>query len=176
MLIYKATVNRKSYIGKTINSFNIRLSHHKSCVNKKKSKIYFHCSIRKYGWDKVKWEILEDDITDFEYLKKREQFYIKKYNTLAPNGYNLTIGGDGTFGYKHTKETKRKVSLHHHNVKGNNNPMYGKNHSQKTKEKISKGRMGKYAGENNSFFGRKHTSKAIEKMRKARLKYYKNLT
>ena len=28
-------------------------------------------------------------------LNNREQYYIEKYNTLAPNGYNLTYGGDG---------------------------------------------------------------------------------
>jgi hypothetical protein len=29
-----------------------------------------------------------------------EKYYIKKYNTKAPNGYNLTDGGDGIFGCK----------------------------------------------------------------------------
>lgn len=33
MLIYKATINNKSYIGKTIFSFNVRISQHKcQCV------------------------------------------------------------------------------------------------------------------------------------------------
>lgn len=46
-----------------------------------------------------------------------------------------------------SEETKRKISEHHHNVKGENNPMFGKHHTEETKIKIREKRLGKYIGE-----------------------------
>jgi hypothetical protein len=34
------------------------------------------------------------------------------------------------------QETKKRISENHHNVNGENNPMYGKKHSPETIEKI----------------------------------------
>ena len=36
--------------------------------------------------------------------------WIETKLTKKPNGYNLTDGGEGTYGYKHTEETKKKMS------------------------------------------------------------------
>ncbi len=45
-------------------------------------------------------EILEE-------LKSKEKQWINYYNSNNPKiGYNETDGGDGSFGYKHSKETK----------------------------------------------------------------------
>ena len=172
MIIYKATLpNGKCYIGKTIFTLKSRKIQHKSSVNKKKSMMYFHCAIRKHGWNNIVWEIIEDNINDFTYLNEKESFYILKYDTFMPNGYNMTLGGDGTFGYKHSDKTKEKVSLNHHNVKGENNPMFGKVHTKESKEKISKNRIGKYAGKNNGFYDRKHSKETLEKIKEGRKKY-----
>lgn len=105
MLIYKATFpNGKSYIGRTTRSLNKRKQYHKKDSKTKKRVI---CNaIRKYGWENVLWEILEDNITDFEYLKERETFNILKYDTYIPNGYNMILEdkSNGSFGYSFTKE------------------------------------------------------------------------
>lgn len=37
-------------------------------------------------------------------LDEREQYYIKKFNSIAPNGYNHTIGGQT---YPHLKGEQR---------------------------------------------------------------------
>ena len=58
-------------------------------------------------------------------------YYIKKY----PNLTNLTKGGDGIEGYKHTKETKRKFS---EQKKGEKNPFFQHKHSNKTLKNLSK--------------------------------------
>lgn len=42
-------------------------------------------------------EILESNVKDYN---QREQFWINKLNTVSPNGYNLTIGGEGFPHYK----------------------------------------------------------------------------
>ena len=83
--IYKHTnkINGKSYIGKTVQEPKTRWRNgkgYKSCV-------VFNNAIKLYGWDSFEHEILE--IIDDEKLIQREEFYIKHFNTLAPNGYNL---------------------------------------------------------------------------------------
>lgn len=65
--------------------------------------------MNKYGIINFKIDIIESNIR-LEDINDREQYWIKFYNTLAPSGYNLTIGGEGTYGYKHTKETKYVLS------------------------------------------------------------------
>jgi hypothetical protein len=52
-------------------------------------------AIRKYGWDNMKFEIIEqnNNWTSTE-LNEREKYWIHQYETLQ-KGYNLTSGGDG---------------------------------------------------------------------------------
>lgn len=49
-------------------------------------------AIRKYGEPSFQVELLEN--CPKEVLNDREQFYVKKLNTISPNGYNLTAGGE----------------------------------------------------------------------------------
>ena len=45
-----------------------------------------------------------------EELDEMEFHYIKQYNTLKPNGYNLTLGGNkGTYGWKPTEDNKKNI-------------------------------------------------------------------
>ena len=137
MIIYKATFpNNKCYIGQTTKEFHIRKNRHKNDA-KSGSNYKFHRAIRKYGWNNLKWLILENNINNVSKLDEKEIFYIKKFDTIK-NGYNTIIGK---------------------NVSGKNNPFYGKKHTIKSinkikdarkkqvitpehKRKISKGNMG----------------------------------
>ena len=66
-----------------------------------------------------------------------EQYYIKFFKTLWPNGYNLTEGGDGWSGGP-CEEMRRKLSVSHKGLQaGEKNPMFGKNHSEETRKKMS---------------------------------------
>ena len=85
----------------------------------------------KYGIDNFKFEIIEE--CDKSILSEREKYWIKFYNSVAPNGYNLTTGGEGgnTFQYrteKEMEETKEKLKK---SLKGHYMP-------QEAKDKISK--------------------------------------
>jgi group I intron endonuclease len=52
-------------------------------------------SIRKYGWDKMQFCIIErNDSWTSDELNEREKYWIQNYNTLNA-GYNITAGGDG---------------------------------------------------------------------------------
>ena len=64
-----------------------------------------------------------------------EQYYIKVFKTLWPNGYNLTEGGEG---FIPCEEIRKKISEACKGLQaGEKNPMFGKNHSEKTKKKMS---------------------------------------
>jgi group I intron endonuclease len=94
------------YVGKTID-FEGRMEEHEN--PKETDKTYIHRSIRKHGWHNFKVEILIDDVPE-EDLNNLETCYIAVKNTMVPNGYNLTRGGEGTSGYKFTAEQRKNCS------------------------------------------------------------------
>lgn len=110
--IYKATnkINGKSYIGFDCN-WPYRKCAHKHAV-KRESTLIFHNAIRKHGWENFNWEVLEQSENREVTLNLREEYHIKQYNThyIHGNGYNMTYGGEATFGWVPSEETKRKIS------------------------------------------------------------------
>lgn len=86
----------------------------------------FHKAIREHGKESFTLKILctchKNELNDLE------KFYIKKYNTLHPNGYNMTEGGsDG----KHCEESNRKKQIRNTDF------------SEEAKNNMSKGQIGK---------------------------------
>ena len=84
-------------------------------------------AIRKYGAENFTIEVLCECTLDK--MDDMEIFYIQKYNTIAPNGYNLTTGGRSGKDSEITRERKRQMRV-------------GKKHSEETKKRISMGQMG----------------------------------
>ena len=74
---------------------------------------------------------------------------------------NCTWGGEGTSGAHHTEETKEKIS---EKLKGENNPMYGKQLSEEHKQNLSESHKGKLAGKNQPLYGRHHSEETKQKM------------
>jgi len=133
-LIYKSTnkVNGKIYIGQTTRTLKCRMKEHIS----DQRKYHFHNALRKYGKKNFGWKILEY-CDSKEEMDEMEFHYIKQYNSFD-DGYNFTYGGEGSVGYKHSKETLKKLSLSlKGKMTGENNPFYGKKHTEKTKKLIS---------------------------------------
>ena len=109
--IYKITntVTGKAYIGFTSRTLEQRSREHFNSA-RAGVKNYFYNSIRKHGADKFKGEILFSS-PDSEYcLNEMEKKYIAEHGTFGPGGYNMTSGGEGTLGLVHTEETKSKMS------------------------------------------------------------------
>lgn len=120
MIIYRITnkINGKPYIGQTTRTLEERIYEHRHCKTTTLGK-----AIQKYGWENFTVEILEVCET-LEQLNEREKFWIAKYNSIAPNGYNLTEGGNnGLFsdevclkisvantGKKRSAETCKRIS------------------------------------------------------------------
>lgn len=135
-------------------------------------------AIEKYGWDNVKKNKIKHKFTVDE-AKEKEKQLIKKYKTLDRNyGYNMTEGGDGSYGYKHTKESKLKMSKNHYNVTGENNPFYHKHHSEETKQRLRELNKGKtipenvrrkmgMKGKNHPLYGKHHSEESKIKMSEA---------
>lgn len=118
-VVYKYTINNKSYIGKTLMEERKRINKHKYEALTLKSDNPFHRAIRKYGWDITlqSYEVIEeferenkDDLQKILYEK--ETYYILKFNTLIPNGYNVYSKGSEKLihNYKDKKSMYEKVS------------------------------------------------------------------
>jgi len=149
----------KKYYGLSSN-FEKRKEKHKKDY-KKIRKNYFYTAIRKYGFENIKWDIVEtvnsDNLVQLRILlSEREKYWIKKDKTyLKEYGYNMTLGGDGALGLKRSTETRLKMSEAKKNMSqetknkirnyriGKSSGMAGKLHSEKTKEKISNSLIGK---------------------------------
>lgn len=142
---------------------------------------YFWKAICKYGWENFEHKILFDGLTRQQACDKE---MIAMYDTTNPEkGYNMTAGGDGKSGYVMSEETKRKISESHigrftgednpnygnHKIAGENNPFYGKTHSDETKKKLSelsKGRPSYMKGKHFSGEALQHMIDAQKKKRK----------
>lgn len=73
----------------------------------------FYRALRKYGWYNWSWEILYQSTDPEHTLKEMEAFFIRDNNSCInypkSNGYNMTEGGEGTIGYKHSRKTKKLI-------------------------------------------------------------------
>lgn len=98
--------SQRAYIGLT-SDVNKRLSVYRSNATSRQTLIFN--SIKKYGYDSHRFDIIESFMGDFNYAADKEMFWIRscmsnKNKFPEQNGLNLTNGGDGTAGYKHTPE------------------------------------------------------------------------
>ena len=135
MIIYCITnkINGKQYVGQTIRTPKERFDEH--C---RRDTTYIGKAIAKYGRENFKIEVVDSSLL-IDDLNEKETYWIKRCNTLKPNGYNLCYGGNNTFGYKHKLESRLKMSKTKKLKKsalGEKNHFYGKNHTEETREKM----------------------------------------
>lgn len=96
-------LNGMQYVGIT-NDLNRRWARHKGANEDQ----FIHRAIKKHGVNNFVFTHFADAFTA-ESAKILERMLIAEHNTMAPCGYNLTAGGDGTFGRKHSEATKAKI-------------------------------------------------------------------
>ena len=129
----------------------------------------------------LKEEYIKTCYSDSE-MNNDEKYYIKLYDTLYPNGYNLSEGGDGVLP---SEETRRKMSKSHkgkippnkgipmseeqkkklsESHKGQIPPNKGKHHTEESKKKMSESLKGLFSGEKHPFFGKHHTEESKKKI------------
>ena len=117
--IYKVvnSKNGKIYIGFDSNWPNRKKRHLKDSYSEN-SRAYndtFHKAIRKYGKDFFDWQVIYQSKDGEHCLKLMETYFIQEYNSYVnytnSNGYNMTLGGEGTLGLKKSKDSKLKTSI-----------------------------------------------------------------
>ena len=88
-------------------------------------------AVKKYGNNNFKREILEECNPEENLIL--EEKYIKEYNTLIPNGYNISPTGGIGLNHYHSEEVKQKISK----------KQKGRKLSDESKKKMSKAKKGK---------------------------------
>lgn len=190
-IIYKTTnlINNKIYVG--LDSFNNPKYLGSGKLLKR--------SINKYGKDNFK-KITLETCSSKEELIEKEIYWIKELNSNDLNiGYNLTSGGEGSFGYIKSKETRKKISetLKELYKDKNKHPSFGTHHTKEARKKMSETRKelmkvrpdlgwnltqesidkmaqtlkDKYKEEGHPMLGKTHNKKTKEKMSNSSLMY-----
>ena len=120
-LIYmRISPSGKYYIGRTINKEADRWNEHVRHANNSNSSDgcwLLNQAIRKYGGNNFTVQILEDNITDFNKLQEREEYWIQYYDATNPDkGYNRSPGRGG-----HIAKSIEQYDLHGNLIKEWNN-------------------------------------------------------
>lgn len=182
-ILYKLTFsNGKCYIGITTESLKRRVQRHIYYARSGRN-YALSAAIRKYGENGFCYDILGEFQSWIE-LAEQEIILIGEYNSMIPNGYNMTMGGEGTLGVKKSIEARKRIGeasskrnlgkkltdIHKKRV---GDAFRGKSLSQETKEKMSmaaKSRKHRFEISQEhkdkisaSLLGRKHSTERIEK-------------
>lgn len=191
------------YIGKGFNNrINIHIKEAKQIIENdieptgNKHKLNTIIKIINNGFEPIRIKLYEN-ISDFSACRAERYFInlIGRYDLNEGPLTNMTDGGDGLSGYKHTDESKNYISINskqrwveNYNrycklVKGEKNPFYGKTHSEKNKRIFSetakktftgrkqtdehkKKKAAAIRGENNGMYGTNTYKKWVEKFGK----------
>ena len=87
-------INNKKYVGKTEDSVEARWAEHCRDYKKERNeKRPFYSAMRKHGVENFHPRLVEE--CDISILAEREKYWIQYYDSFE-NGYNATLGGDGT--------------------------------------------------------------------------------
>lgn len=179
------------YVGVTGQDVHKRIRQHK-----KGKKQFIDKEIKRVGWEgNWDWWTVEEHVPA-DQISECEQKWVDYFSCVYPKGYNKTYGGIGNltvsddtrgkqrqnalarnmsgennphYGKKHTEETKAAQSA---KMKGENNPMYGKSPANKGvpwTEEQKAAQSTRTKGEKNGFYGKQHTEEAKEKNRQAHL-------
>lgn len=89
--LYRITnkINGKIYIGQTVQP-DKRWNQH--CRDAKNPTMVIHHAINKYGKENFEFEVIAG-CRNWEDANESETLFVKEYNSLVPNGYNVALGG-----------------------------------------------------------------------------------
>lgn len=155
LYIITNVVNGMQYVGLAKSLKKRWISHKHAGTNS-----LFHKAIRQHGHDKFVFSHIADAF-DVQAARSLERMLIAQHNTLAPNGYNSTVGGQVGFSGKHSDETKAKIAESNRRRPQKMRDAFaklskGRNHTDAAKAKIAEAST-----------GRKHTEEAKAKIKAA---------
>lgn len=148
-------VNGRQYVGS--HGSNVLNDHYLG------SGILLYHAIKKYGKDNFEKIILETHI-DLKEARLREEFFISKYNTITPNGYNINPNGGipGTQTPESIEKMKQSLKNVIHTKEWGNNiskSLKGKKKSEKESQRLRDMAKG-----NTNFKGKTHTEQFRKKL------------
>jgi group I intron endonuclease len=114
--ILQNKINLKIYVGKTYDPESRFMAHlYAASGNTLPNKYLIHRAIAKYGQDNFIFQTIDEFDNEKECLEA-EKFWIEFFRSDVNRfgsecGYNLTAGGEGISGFKHSQEAKNKVSI-----------------------------------------------------------------
>ena len=136
MIIYKIenNINGKVYIGLTTKDLSKRIAGHIA-----ENKSYIQKALNKYGLQSFAVSVI-DSAESREILCEKERYWIQHYNCKAPNGYNLTDGGDGLINPSKVvrKKISRTLKKKHIVTKGFTRRKHTEDSKRKTSETLKK--------------------------------------
>ena len=149
--MYINKINGKKYVGQAKDFYKRHTEHIRESRYelRKHYNLPFHSAIRKYGIENFDIKILAENIPTQEKMNEYEKFFIKRYNTICYNGYNISSGGSNGNNFagktdEEMDEIKKKISA---KISGENNGMYNKKQSDETRRKMRENHAN-YKGKN----------------------------
>jgi len=163
MVIYKITneVTKKVYIGQTTQTLDNRIKNHLK-ESKNNVKRPFLNALKKYGLNSFIFEVI-DSSNNLDELNEKEIYWINFYNSVSPNGYNVTGGGQGKK-LTPTKELKLRICEGLKNSEKWNKILNSEEFKEKRKNNFSVWNKGKK-------FNQEHKNKIWEKNKERILLY-----
>lgn len=98
------------YIGQTTKDLKHRMSRHRDRAGRG-SPIHLYCWMRKEVADGFSVEHFV--LSDMAEWHETEKEMIHQYRSVGARLLNVTSGGEGVIGYRHSEETRAKMSLTH---------------------------------------------------------------
>lgn len=169
--IYENQINGKVYVGQAVDLERRFYEHSYHLVRNTDKATALQRAVNKYGFENFKNFIL--CLCDVSELNGKEVEFIVKYKSNDKRyGYNLSAGGNsGMLGYKHSAETRKKVSEGKKGwIMGEAQRRFisllhtGKKITDETRRRMSMAQ----AGEKHPMWGKKHTEETKAKMREKR--------
>ena len=143
--------NGKNYVGQTIRAEN-KLGHGRMLLS----------AYKLHGKDNFSYEKICDGIKNRATLNFVERFWIKVFNSIAPNGYNIELGGSEGSTWTEERRWKHSLALTGrtiHRPLGSKSGMKGKAYPEEGKRKLAEAMKG-----NQFSLGHKHSEETKERM------------
>lgn len=169
----------KQYVGQVIQyrGYKVRFREHLCGIKTANTRLLSN-SIKKHSAETFEVKLVEENIPE-SLIDEKEKYYIKYYNTFMPNGYNMTEGGQGVHGYKHSEKDREKLSqaskaswarLHAdpERLKLRNEKvskgLKGISRTIETREKLSIAAKKRFSNHHGTFYGKKHSEETKHKI------------
>lgn len=131
-------VTGRIYVGSAVSLVNRWSQHRKDLERSKHYNVHMQKSYNKHGVDAFEYFVIEHCL--LHELIEKEQFWMDALHaTKRGRGYNMCPRAGNCLGFKHSKETRHKMSAA---ATGTRNPNYGRVYSAEHKQRLSDAHKG----------------------------------